>query len=49
MVKNRYSIALNYLELAALGPPGKAVTSTQVPIYKLSGVKAIKAGNGYGS
>lgn len=35
-------------ELMALGPLGGDVTSTPVHVHKLSGVKAIKAGNGAG-
>jgi alpha-tubulin suppressor-like RCC1 family protein len=35
-------------ELSALGPLGGDVTSTPVHVHKLSGVKAIKAGNGAG-
>lgn len=35
-------------ELSALGPLGGDVTSTPVHVHKLSGVKAIKAGNGNG-
>ncbi|QEC40198.1 RCC1 domain-containing protein [Pseudobacter ginsenosidimutans] len=35
-------------ELSALGPLGGDVTSTPVHVHKLSGVKAVKAGNGSG-
>lgn len=35
-------------ELSALGPLGRDVTSTPVHVHKLSGVKAVKAGNGSG-
>ncbi|MGN6416904.1 MAG: RCC1 domain-containing protein [Pseudobacter sp.] len=35
-------------ELSALGPLGGDVTSTPVHVHKLSGVKAVKAGNGAG-